>query len=325
MSILCRAATGKSTKGNPLVFRLAHLSDPHLGPLPLMHSFREFALKRLIGGLSWQLKRRWRHYKDFADLIADDIKAQSPDHIAFTGDLVNIAAGYEFENGIKWMEKLANADAITFVPGNHDAYVTRPYAGGLEHLEPYMQGNMRTPKPVLVLGGTASFPFVRLKRNVALIALSTAVPQPLSSACGVLGEAQLDTLSEVLPDLHAKGYARIILIHHPPLAHQAPANRNLSDATELSRVLQQHGAELVLHGHNHTRTLEYLPSRNGEIPISGAPSASMKSIGLRTSAGWTMFSLEREQGRWQIAGQDYSLNAKTLKVEAGDPYKVSRE
>ncbi|MGH6855151.1 MAG: metallophosphoesterase, partial [Aestuariivirga sp.] len=73
------------------MFSLAHLSDVHLGPLPPGAAWRNFETKRLIGYLSWHLRRRKLHDPAVAAIVAEDIKAAAPDHIAFTGDMVNLA------------------------------------------------------------------------------------------------------------------------------------------------------------------------------------------------------------------------------------------
>ena len=65
-----------------------------------------------------------------------------------------------------------------------------------------------------------------------------------------------------------------MLIHHPPLPGQARRFRGLEDAAELESVLSRHGAELVLHGHNHRNMLDWLTASTGEAPVVGAPSAS---------------------------------------------------
>jgi 3',5'-cyclic AMP phosphodiesterase CpdA len=98
---------------------------------------------------------------------------------------------------------------------------------------------------------TTPFPYVRLRRNVALIGLSTAVPQPLHRASGILGPTQLDALEILLNDLRERGFARVVMIHHPPLPGLASSRKALIDAGQLRNVLEAQGAELVLHGHNH--------------------------------------------------------------------------
>src|SRR5262245_20870630 len=105
------------------MFVLAHLSDPHLAPLPRPR-IAELASKRLTGYLNWLRKRRAIHESDVLAAIVRDLSSQRPDHIAVTGDLVNIALPAEFENARRWLDRLGPAADVSLVPGNHDAYVT---------------------------------------------------------------------------------------------------------------------------------------------------------------------------------------------------------
>ena len=45
------------------MFRLAHLSDIHLGPLPEV-SYRELASKRITGYINWQRNRKRAMFGD---------------------------------------------------------------------------------------------------------------------------------------------------------------------------------------------------------------------------------------------------------------------
>jgi 3',5'-cyclic AMP phosphodiesterase CpdA len=76
-------------------FTLAHLSDPHLAPLPVP-SLRELIGKRVTGYLHWTRTRHNIHRREVLDALVTDLRAQRPDHIAVTGDLVNIALEAEF-------------------------------------------------------------------------------------------------------------------------------------------------------------------------------------------------------------------------------------
>jgi hypothetical protein len=67
-----------------------------------------------------------------------------------------------------------------------------------------------------------------------------------------------------------------VLIHHPPLPGQAKRYRGLEDAAALEAVLARHGAELVIHGHNHHNMLAWCAtSAGGKVPVVGAPSAAL--------------------------------------------------
>lgn len=285
-------------------FTLAHFSDVHLGPVGLVDVFGDFRSKRIIGGLSWHLRRRRLHRNANADLLRADILAQKPDHICFTGDLVNIAAKAEFRNGLSWLAGFGDAGALTMVPGNHDAYVKAAHETGLGLLGAYCNGDSASP--------AQAFPFVRLRRNVAIIGLSSAVPQSLRKAGGTLGQIQLNALAARLADLGARGFYRVVLIHHPPLPSQARPRKSLTDARELTAVLEAEGAEMVLHGHNHRTMIEQLKSKAGVTHVVGVPSASMVDQAGHTSAQWHAYTVGRAKGQWQT-----SLNIRRLSAEVG--------
>ena len=104
------------------MFVLAHLSDPHLGPLPKARLL-ELAGKRATGFLHWRRTRRLIHRGDVLARLVADVKAQAPDHLAVTGDLVNISLAGEYPPARTWLESLGSSRHVTLVPGNHDAYV----------------------------------------------------------------------------------------------------------------------------------------------------------------------------------------------------------
>src|SRR6266705_648952 len=104
------------------MFLLAHLSDPHIGPLPTPRP-AELAGKRALGFLNWHRRRRAIHRPEVLDLLARDLAAAGADHIVVTGDLVNLALAAEFAPARAWLGRLGPPDRVTLVPGNHDAYV----------------------------------------------------------------------------------------------------------------------------------------------------------------------------------------------------------
>lgn len=290
------------------MFRLAHLSDVHLGPLPRGAEFADFALKRLNGAVSWRANRRKLHLPRVADALAADILAEAPDHIAFTGDAVNISAHAEFPRAASWMARLADGRHMTFVPGNHDTYVEVPWVNGLAHMAPWMAGEMRLAGTVTSSRLETPFPFVRLRKNVALIGLSTAVPQNLRRAGGTLGHEQLAVLATTLRDLRERGFARVVLIHHPPFPGLAVPRKALTDAASLRDVITAEGAELILHGHNHRHMANALPTRFGTAHAIGVPSASMGVAHGHTPAAWNLYGIERADGRWAVTQRSRSYD-----------------
>jgi 3',5'-cyclic AMP phosphodiesterase CpdA len=271
-------------------FSLAHFSDVHLGPLPKGSTSANFSPKRVLGAISWAFNRRQIHLPEIASALINDLKNAKPEHIAFTGDLVNIAAFSEFRRGVEWLNNIGPSDWLSFVPGNHDAYVAVPWAKSLGLLEGYMTSDLRQEE---------QFPFVRLRRNIALIGVNGAIPQSMTRAGGNVGKAQRERLREKLTTLRERGFYRTVMIHHPPAPGLAHSWRSLTDAAELRAILEGEGAELVIHGHNHTQTLNWLESPHGAVPIIGVSSASMIDGGMHEAASWNNYEIDRAKGKWQ--------------------------
>jgi 3',5'-cyclic AMP phosphodiesterase CpdA len=176
-------------------FKLAHLSDPHLPPLPAPR-LRDLAGKRALGYLNWKRNRRKFHRRDVLDALVSDIRKQAPDHIAVTGDLVNLALEAEFAPARAWLESIGASDHVTVVPGNHDAYVNATRHRFAETLGHYLGGDD-------AVEGDAPFPFLRRRGPLALIGVSSAVPTPPLMATGWLGRTQYDALERILTRLSA--------------------------------------------------------------------------------------------------------------------------
>ena len=90
------------------MFVLAHISDIHLAPLPAPRP-AELISKRGLGYLNWLRKRRAIHRPEVLEALVADLKAQQPDHIAVTGDLVNLSLANEFAPARAWLDRLGPA------------------------------------------------------------------------------------------------------------------------------------------------------------------------------------------------------------------------
>src|SRR5437660_8491877 len=148
-------------------FTLAHLSDPHLAPLPATR-LRDLPGKRAFGYLNWTRNRHKFHRRDVLDALVSDMQAQAPDHIAITGDLVNLALEAEFAPSLAWLESVGAPDRVTVIPGNHDAYVRATQHRFLTVWEDYLRGDDAKP-------GGAGFPSLRRRGPLALVSVSSAV------------------------------------------------------------------------------------------------------------------------------------------------------
>ncbi len=266
------------------MFVLAHLSDPHLGPLPRPR-LSELASKRLLGYLNWQRSRRAVHRTDVIEAIGRDLRGARPDHVAVTGDLVNIALAPEFERARHWLESLGTPHDVSLVPGNHDAYVREAALQRDRHWAPYTTGD----------NGIAAFPYVRRRGPIALVGVTTAVATPLFMATGRLGAEQIARLEAVLAELGTAGLFRVVMIHHPPIASSSHHKR-LVDAAEFRRTIAASGCELVIHGHDHVLERTTIPGPGGAVEVIGVPSVSASAGGRHEAAAFNLYRIDGAPG-----------------------------
>ncbi len=275
-----------------MTFRLAHLSDAHIGPLPRPRA-HELLGKRLTGYLNWRRRSRIHNMEVLAHIVAD-MRAQAPDHVAMTGDILNIGLPAEFPLASAWLETLGDAHDVSFVPGNHDAYVR----SSLAHLEttftPWTRADVHDPQ---------TYPYLRVRGGVALIGVCSGVPTAPLLASGKLGPAQRDRLEIALAETGARGLMRVVMIHHPPNRKGATPGRGLSDAGRFEALIAAHGAELIIHGHNHRHSIAHIAGPKGPVPVVGVASASAVPGTQRHRAAWHMYEIAREGAGWRIEGR----------------------
>jgi len=266
------------------MFVLAHLSDLHLSAKPRP---TDLIGKRGLGFINWQRGRKHAFSADALEAIVRDLQASAPDHIAVTGDLVNLSTEAEYARARAWLDRLGTPADVTVIPGNHDVYVPKAKPQPAAFWGEYMRGDNGAP------GGT--FPFLRERGPLALIALTTGLPTGPFLATGELGAGQLATLAEMLD--RTRDRFRVVLIHHPPVSPPSRHMRRLVDAAEFRRVLADRGAELVLHGHDHCFSLVWLDGPQHPIPAAGVPSAAARAAhGSEHAAGYNLFHIGGEVG-----------------------------
>ena len=303
----------------PTKFTIAHLSDVHLGPIRGFTP-RYWNLKRLSGYWNWHTKRRPLYQRGVLNRLVADLQRQRPDHIVVTGDLANIGLPQEHADALTWLKSLGPPELVTVIPGNHDIYAHQRDPG-TRRWAAYMSSNA-SGRLHLTSASAAlepQFPFVRLVHGIALIGLNSATPTPPMIATGLAGKAQLAELARVLDSTQRAGLFRLVLIHHPPLPGQASRTQGLKDAAALQSLLHRHGAELVIHGHNHRNMLTQQPTSLGTpIPIVGVPSASLaRDLGRENLARYNLYRIEGPP--WSIA-----LIGRGLADANGDIVEIER-
>src|SRR5882724_11258000 len=268
------------------MFRLAHISDPHLGPLPKV-GFGDLASKRAFGYFNWQRNRRRAFAPSILTALADDIRAVGPDHVAVTGDLVNLGLTAEFAAAREWLAELGDVDRVTVIPGNHDAYVPGAFEELTDAWHDYMTGdNSRA----------VTFPFIRKRGPVAIVGTSSAIATAPLMATGEIGGGQAAALASRLAALGRAGLFRVVLIHHAPVSRTSQWHRRLVDADLFRRAIAEAGAELILHGHNHKTSIDRLPGPNGPVPVVGVAAASILPHAGKPGGSYCLFSNDGEPG-----------------------------
>jgi 3',5'-cyclic AMP phosphodiesterase CpdA len=285
---------------------LAHLSDAHIGPLP--HPQRhELAGKRLTGYLNWTRARAHVHDMEVLAALVADMRAHSPDHIAMTGDILNIGLKAEYPLARAWLETLGTPNEVSFVPGNHDAYVKGTMPDLAATFAPWTAGD----------AGERGYPYLRLRGNVAIIGLSSGVPTPPFIASGRLGRSQCDAAAKLLAEAGRAGHVRVVLIHHPPYRGGAGFGRALTDAEDFEAVVRRVGAELILHGHNHRLMSNRMDGPGGPVPVIGVASASAVRGTPSHRAGYHIFEIGGTAKEPHIKGRVRGL-VPGRKAEIGD-------
>jgi 3',5'-cyclic AMP phosphodiesterase CpdA len=251
------------------MFRLAQVSDLHVRSFAGAR-LRDFIGKRAIGALNLALFRRRKHRMELLEALGEDLRRKAFDHLVVSGDLGNVSLPSEWRAALAWIERTGKSvEDCTVIHGNHDTYVQEVVSSrAFEQIfTAYQKADLRFEGE--------NYPFVKFRGEVALVCANTCVPTGDFGAWGRVGESQLRRLEALLVAPEIEGRFRVLVLHHPPVLHRPPENRNLQDRSKLVEVLARTGAELVLHGHDHRDEFAELTGPDGRrIPVVGVGSAS---------------------------------------------------
>ncbi|RWX79401.1 metallophosphoesterase [Neorhizobium lilium] len=285
------------------MFKFAHISDIHLGPLPQL-TFRELFSKRITGFVNWHRNRRKHLFVNTLDLLLSDLKTREPDQLMITGDLVNLATKIETRLAGEWLRTIGEPENTTVVPGNHDAYVPGAHDKSVNEWYPYIKSDN---DPDEWPEDDHIFPTMRRRGPIAIIGCSTSNATLPFSASGYFGSRQARETVNLLKQAGEEGLFRVVLIHHPPIRGAAASHKRMMGIRRFGAVISTGGAELVLHGHTHLNTLYWLKGREKQVPVVGIASASQGPGGHKPRAAYNLFTLTGEPGNWNLLRERYSL------------------
>ncbi len=288
------------------MFRLAHISDIHLGPLPPVRR-RELASKRITGYLNWHRNRSDSMGEDALEHLVQHMLAAAPDHIAVTGDLINLALKEEIRLASLWLERLGEPDNVSVVPGNHDTYVRGALDRIIKAWRPYLTGD--------IPHGNHAFPYLRRRGDVALIGVNSGRATMPFYATGSFRKQQAHDTSTLLQQAREDDLFRIVMIHHPPFPNATASHKRLIGADRFRTMIAREGADLILHGHTHVVSHETIDGPDGPVPVIGVPSASAaprmevstSHENKRPAARYNMFEIVRDGATWRCTLQEFGF------------------
>jgi 3',5'-cyclic AMP phosphodiesterase CpdA len=220
---------------------IAHLTDLHL--LEDRPQQRRLTERVRLGYLSLGRPLDPVGRKARAAAALAEARLARPDHLVITGDLTEDGTSGQFEVLAELLHQSGlGTDAITLVPGNHDAY------SGADAWQRALRGSLapwrRTSgadKPLELDG-------------VKLVALSTVMPQPVWRSAGSLDRSELGRIVHAAHEASTRRKSVLVVQHHGPFPHRFSAVQcmdGLQHAERMLGVLRAFDEISVLHGHDH--------------------------------------------------------------------------
>jgi len=279
-----------------LKYTISHISDLHL-PMNEIPDYKELFNKRIIGLINWHLNRKNNHNENIIKDLISDLKKQTYDHLIVSGDLVNLSLENEYINASETLKKINIPENISLVPGNHDHYIKMDYDRSIFHWKDYIQtdellsNNFKMKKD--------AFPYLKIRNDVALIGLSTAIPTLPFMCYGKIGKDQLKNLEDIFIYLSKKEYFKILILHHP-IHNVGPFNfKGILDNNKLIKLLNNYNIELLLHGHLHRDSITYLKTKKSIIPCFGIPSSS-KISKKEKQTSYNKYEIHKANNKWSF-------------------------
>ncbi len=287
------------------MFRLAHISDTHLGPLPEV-SGRELLSKRITGYVNFRRNRSRPGQPEIVGYLADYVNSLAPDHTAITGDLINIGLDTEIINARLWLESLGGARDHTVILGNHDAYVRGAREKAFEAWQEWVTGDDGAR-----VTSSDDYPVVRRRGEVSIIGLNSARTSAPFLATGSFRKGQAERFQKLLEAEGRKGQCRVVLIHHPPYHGATKRHKRLIGIDRFLSAVSKAGAELVVHGHTHLATLTYIEGAGKQVPVACVPAAYQWVGGKRPPSGINLFEIIRHDSSYRIRLILHGLSGKS--------------
>lgn len=217
------------------------------------------------------------------EAIESIIQEDKFDVVAVSGDLSQRARAGEFQRAAVFVRDAQRVSKTIVVPGNHDvAWWHAPLGFGhpeklYENYEKYISPEL---EPVLQIPG-ATFAGVNTSHGVTLRTLTWNVRD--ISIIGDIRREQFKRAEEAFASA-PKGDARVIVMHHNPVAGELSQRHGLKRTKKILGAFAAMGVDLILCGHDHQESVHYIEHTKKGTVISTAGTVSSRSRGGRPSS-----------------------------------------
>lgn len=224
--------------------RIAHISDLHiLDPRTVTSGSRyRFATRAVSLGRAIDPASRARK---LARALAA-AKAARASHVVISGDLTELGHRSEFEYLARVLEEAKlPAGSVTMVPGNHDAYTgAGEWSRALEGpLSGFREASAEQPGKVVE------------RDDVVVLPIDSSYFQTIARSAGRFTEEAARAVERRLLDPAFAHKSIVLVLHHPPFAHDESRIWQWVDGLRgyrhLLELLLRHPRVQILHGHLH--------------------------------------------------------------------------
>lgn len=246
-----------------MIRRIAHLSDVHMLDPRTEGRGAGYRLATHLVSYARRLDpaARSRNLTRALELA----KAGGAQHVVISGDLTEVGSRPEFD---RFAEVLSGAgfapDAVTLVPGNHDAYTevdgwARAMRGPLRA---YASASADAPGKIVDRG------------SVVFVPVDSTRYQSIARSGGEIREDATRAIERAVAHAHARAKAVVVVQHHPPVPHRTGPVWTFVDGlrgwARLVDLLRTHPSIQLLHGHLHKVVDRFVGEGKGSR-IFGAP------------------------------------------------------
>jgi hypothetical protein len=250
--------------------------------------------------------------EEVLDALKRFVLAEDPEIVVVTGNITAFGDAASFQKASRWFQEISSrrngeSRPTLFVPGHHDALrhhlsvlaahpsLHRFLPQGFELLDPdckHKPGRLLEEYETFIrdVRSFHSDPFqVQLDGNrlsVCFFPFTALCSEPWWMSGGDSRMSHWEMLKEHLndEDYRKPGTIRVVLTHHNPLCTPGSVDsqtsytyRSMPGSMEFLRVIQQHGVDMVLHGHEQTSSIcshDFEVNTAGHVYTVASPSSS---------------------------------------------------